>query len=69
MGIDRLLTGLREAIHKEQELYKIYSGLAQDTEDPDLQELLGHYTFETFTHLNTLMDHYKQIIDNRDVLA
>ncbi len=58
-----LVTSLRTAIEKKQELYKLFSGMADAQIGPELKSALGHCAYEEFIGLTTLMDWYKDLVD------
>jgi hypothetical protein len=59
-----LIVALRDLMHREQELYKKYVLLVDATDDLELKEIFGHHAFEAFTHLNTIMERYKEMVDD-----
>jgi|GEM_PF-2418046 len=59
-----LASSLRSLIDEEQDLYRRYLELVDQTGDLELQEVFGHHAFEQFTHLNTIIDKYKELMDD-----
>lgn len=58
-----LIEALRGLLDREQELYRSYLLLVEKTDDMELKEIFGHHAYEEFTHLNTLVDRYKELVD------
>lgn len=58
-----LLGKLRSAIVKKQELYRLFTDLAEGPADEEDREFLGHLAYEEFIHLSSLLERYKQIVD------
>lgn len=65
MDNEELLGKLRELIEREQHLYKEYTKLANQAEDEEIKELLGHMAYEEFSHLTALLENYKSLIDRK----
>lgn len=59
-----LVDALRDLMHREQELYKKYMLLVDATDDLELKEVFGHHAFEGFTHLNSIIERYKELVDD-----
>jgi hypothetical protein len=64
MDEHELVVALRDLMHREQELYKKYMLLVDATDDLELKEIFGHHAFEGFTHLNAIMERYKEMVDD-----
>ncbi len=64
MDEHELVEALRELMHMEQEIYRKYILLVDATDDLELREVFGHHAFEAFTHLNAIMERYKEIVDD-----
>jgi rubrerythrin len=58
-----LAEALRKVINEEQDLYRRYLMLVDETDDLELKEIFGHHAFEQFTHLNTIIEKYKDMVD------
>lgn len=65
MDKDELIELLRLLINKEQELYRIYTDLAEKSIHLELKEIIGHLAYEEYIHLNTLLEKYKSLIDEK----
>jgi hypothetical protein len=59
-----LVEALRKVINEEQDLYRRYIELVDQTDDLELKEIFGHHAFEQFTHLNTMIEKYKDMMDD-----
>ena len=66
VNTDKVIETLRLLIDKEQELYRLYIQLAEETDDNELKEVLGYLAYEEFIHLNTILDRYKALVDEKD---
>jgi hypothetical protein len=64
MDEHELIVALRDLMHREQELYRKYVLLGDATDDLELKEIFGHHAFEAFTHLSTMMERYKELVDD-----
>ncbi len=62
-GKDEIIKMLRVVINKEQELYRMYTELAEKDIDEELKETIGHLAYEEFVHLNTIIERYKLLVD------
>jgi len=65
MDKDELIELLRLLINKEQELYRIYTDLAEKSIQRELKEIIGHLAYEEYIHLSTLLEKYKSLIDEK----
>ncbi len=63
MDKSELLERLRDIVEKEQEIYALYTNLANDMDDGELKDLLGWIAHEAYSHLNTIMEKYQNLCD------
>ena len=65
MDKEELKGRLKEIAEKEQEIFGMYTRLAEEVEDPDLKDLLGWIAHEVYSHLSTILDMYRKLLDEQ----